>query len=118
MRESLDLSVTPFGHLLISADPETIEKIREMREDEANDDDVLWELTERYWTNGSFQPFDAGAGNPFVGLTEAPCVAESITYLADGEKVIDGRFWYWPAYMTKSFVDEILEHGSVVFTLA
>ena len=79
------------------------------------DIDILSELTKSYWTNGSYEPFDAGVGNPNVGLTSAPCIAEQLVCLDDGTKKIIGRFWYYSDYMIKSFIDELVETGEVIF---
>ena len=79
---------------------------------------ALLDATEDYHCNGSYQPFDAGEGNPFVGLTEAPCIAEGMDYDDDGNATINGRFWYYGDYMITSFIDEIIENGKVIFTLA
>ena len=75
-RESLTLTIQPNGDLLIAASNTCRARLKETRE-RYDDVSALCELTEPYWTNGSFQPFDAGAGNPFVGLTSAPCIADS-----------------------------------------
>lgn len=85
-----------------------------------SDDDVgeLTELMESYWTNGEYRPFDAGGGNPFVGLTNAPCIAEKIDIHDDGECEVVGRLWYFEAYMIESFMDTLATTGKVVFTLS
>jgi hypothetical protein len=91
---------------------------------------MLGSLTEPYWANGGFEPFDAGQANPFVGLTTAPCIAESMNVADDGEMEIvidpnlppspdgEARFWYYTNYMTRSFIDDLVESGRTVFTLA
>ena len=79
---------------------------------------LLCEGLESYSRNGSFAPFDAGHGNPFVGLTSAPCIAESLDYLDDGRIEIEGRCWFYGDYMIKSPIDELIEDGKVIFTLA
>lgn len=92
-------------------------EISEMQE-KKDDLSILIEGTESYWTNGSFQPFDAGQGNPFVGLTESPCIAESMGYDDNGDAEIEGEFWYFGDYMIESFLDILKEKGKVIFTLA
>lgn len=79
---------------------------------------ILHDLFEPYFTNGSYEPFDAGEANPFVGLTSAPCIAEAITVLDNGDKVIDGKFWYFDRYMICDPLEELVETGETVFTLA
>lgn len=81
-------------------------------------DDLIYSMFERYSCNGSYTYFDADNANPFVGLTEAPCIAEKLDYDDDGRKKIIGKFWYYPDYMIKSFIDELLEDGFVIFELA
>ena len=73
---------------------------------------------EHYSCNGSFHPFDAGAGNPFVGLTDATCIAEDMNYDENGNAEIIGRFWYDAHYAIRSCIEEMLSEGRVVFTLA
>lgn len=60
---------------------------------------VISDLFEEYYTNGSYTPFDAGEGNPFVGLTDAPCIAEQMTVTEDDGNHIIGRLWWYPEYM-------------------
>lgn len=85
---------------------------------EKTDLDILIEGTEHYWTNGSYHPFDAADGNPFVGLTGAPCIAQCLSHNEDGTITVDGDFWYHNAYMIDSFLDTMLEQGFVDFTKA
>lgn len=108
------------GDLKLELEADDAEFIHDMKYDDSvrTELDMLHELTEGYWTNGSYEPFDASDGNPFVGLTDAPCIAESMDYLDDGTKVIIGNFWYYSDYMIKSFIDELLENSFVIFTLA
>lgn len=78
---------------------------------------ALAEGLEGYSCNGSYAPFDAGDGNPFVGLTSAPCIAESLDWDDDGQAEIVGRFWYHANYMTECAVAELCAGNTVVFTL-
>lgn len=119
-----DLTKLENGKLRISLDffdeKEKGELIEELQELNTRKDDlsILLDWTESYWTNGSYQPFDAGEGNPYVGLTEAPCVAESMTYDDDGNATVEGDFWYFGDYMIRSFIDDIIENGYVDFSKA
>lgn len=81
-------------------------------------DQAWYEGFEHYSCNGSYTPFDAGDGDPFVGLTNAPCIAESLDVDDDGSKEIVGAFWYFNMYQIVDYVEEILREGRVVFTLA
>lgn len=76
---------------------------------------ILIDGTEKYWTNGSYQPFDAGGGDPFVGLTSAPMIAEEMSYDENGDAEIIGDCWYFGNYMIESFIDVLIENGEVLF---
>lgn len=106
------------GNLLITLDDkEDIDEIRYER-DEHGFWSVVTRLFEQYSCNGSFTPFDAGDANPFVGLTSAPCIAESMDYDDNGKAFIIGDFWYYGNYAITCPVEELIEHGEVEFTLA
>ena len=79
---------------------------------------AICDLLEPYSCNGSFAFFDASDGNPCVGLTDAPCIAEQLDWDDEGNAEIIGNFWYYDDYMVKSFIDELLNDGEVTFTLA
>ena len=79
------------------------------------DENILIDGLEQYSCNGSFVFFDAGVGNPNVGLTSAPCIAEQLDWDDKGNAEIIGNFWYYDNYMTKSFIDELINHGKVTF---
>ena len=117
--ESLTLSVLPSGDLLVAASNECRAWLKRAREKSHYCDvAALYELTEPYWTNGGFQPFDAGDGDPFVGLTSAPCIAECIDVPDDGKREIVGRLWWFPDYMLRSPVDELVRRGRTIFQKA
>lgn len=113
----MDVTELENGNLELSADKDTREEIAE-RLEEYGFHQVLAELFEPYYTNGGYEPFDAGQANPFVGLTEAPCIAESMDVHDDGRREIVGRFWYYPGYMLRCPLEELAETGRTVFTLA
>lgn len=118
-----DLTQLENGKLRLSLDyadeAEKAELENELRELMTGKTDILILIdeTEKYWTNGSYQPFDAGSGDPFVGLTWAPCIAESMTYTDKGNAIIEGKFWYYGDYMIRSFLDDLLENGYADFNL-
>ena len=118
MSESLTLSVLPNGNLRLAAGNEARARMRELQARGLDDIAILCALTEPYWTNGSYHPFDAGAARPFVGLTDAPCIAEELDYPDDGDPEIVGRLWWYPNYMLTSPVDELKRKGRVTFALA
>lgn len=79
---------------------------------------VMAELFEPFSTNGSFTHFDASVGNPFVGLSSAPCIAESMDIDENGAATIEGRFWYFGNYMLECDLETLTNSGRVVYTLA
>lgn len=113
----LTLTPQPNGDLRATFDEEDRAELTAMLT-ERTDLDILLEGTEHYWTNGSYQPFDASAGNPFVGLTSAPCIAQAMDYADDGTAMIEGAFWYHTDYMIHNAIETMLEQGHVDFTRA
>ena len=68
---------------------------------------TLCAMLEQYSCNGSYAFFDAGQGNPFVGLTNAPCIAEAMDTDNDGTNIIRGEFWCYVEYMIKCPVETL-----------
>lgn len=114
---SIDCQILPSGDLEVTVTGEGKQAIRSMWTAQRDYWSILAELFEPYFTNGQFQPFDASEGNPFVGLTSAPCIAESMSRLDDGTNQINGRFWYFDAYQTTDPLNELVAEGKTVFTL-
>lgn len=81
---------------------------------------VLANIFEVESCNGGFTPFEPGNGephnSPFVGLTSAPCIAESLDYLDDGTQRIAGRLWWFPNYATRDPLDELKNCGRTIFS--
>lgn len=113
----LNAKILENGDLEITFDESDREEIEEML-DSKNVQEILHEGFEHYWANGSFHPFDAGAGNPFVGLTDATCIAEDMSFDDNGNAEIVGRFWYDSEYAIRCSITEMIDEGRVVFTLA
>lgn len=116
-----NVKIQPNGELLLTADNETRAYIAdEMRNGQRGN--CWYELFEPYYTNGEYQPFEPGDGSPhsgpFVGLTSAPCIAESMDYLDDGTQEIVGRLWYFADYMIRDELEELKNRGRVTFQLA
>jgi hypothetical protein len=85
---------------------------------DGNEVSTLRDIFEPYWTNNGFEPFDAGQANPFVGLTEAPCIAEHALIRADdGRQSIQpgDRVWWYPDYGIRNPLDVLLDRGEVEF---
>lgn len=114
---NVDIEILSDGNLLITADEETREELKETLAFSG-----YWytlsAMMESYWANGGFEPFDAGDANPFVGLTDAPCIAESLDTDDDGNRSIVGRCWWFPNYMIRHDITELIESGRVVYDLA
>lgn len=79
---------------------------------------TMADLFEQSACNGSFAIFDAGNGDPFVGLTDAPCVAESMHHLDDGTMEVEGRLWFSPNYAMENELQTLAETGRFVWALA
>lgn len=114
----INCTILDNGDLRVTADNETRAFIAQSQHDERSHWTILADLFEPYFTNGEYEPFDASNANPFVGLTSAPCIAESLTVLDDGTREIDGRFWYYADYMLINELNELKRYGRVTFTLA
>lgn len=108
----------PNGDLLVTADNAMRSNLAEALRSDRGYWSAFADLFESYSCNGSYTPFDAGEGNPFVGLTSAPCIAESMDYPDSGEAEIVGRLWWFPHYAIDDPLQELARHGRTVFTLA
>lgn len=116
---SITCTILPNGDLKLTADNETRRDIADaLAQPSGNWWGVYCDEMESYSCNGSFTPFDAGDANPFVGLTSAPCIAESMCSDDSGENEIEGRFWYNADYMTRDELRELARFGRYVYTLA
>jgi hypothetical protein len=117
MREQITAKILPNGNLKLTANNETRKYIKEQLLDNKGFWNIWMDLFEHYFTNGSYHPFDAGAGNPFVGLSDAPCIAECMNCDDNGNNEIEGRFWYYAEYMLRSELEELKNKGYVIYTL-
>jgi len=85
---------------------------------DGNEVSTLRDIFERHWTNNGFEPFDAGLANPFVGMTDAPCIAEhALDRKDDGTQSIQpgDRVWWYPGYCLRNPLDVLLDRGEVEF---
>ena len=112
----IDVRVDDNERLVMSADTDSRNDLREALASRSFWV-VLSDMLEPYFTNGGYRPFDASDGNPFVGLTSAPCIAESLDTDDDGANRIVGRFWYFPDYMVSCPIETLIEQGEVVWAL-
>lgn len=114
------LTILPNGDMLLQANNECRAWIAaEMRAGHRSS--VIYDLFEYERCNGSYTPFEPGDGSPysgpFVGLTDAPCIAEALTVEDDGTQVIDGKVWWFPDYMVTDEIAALRDRGRVIFTL-
>lgn len=112
----LTCTVLPNADLKVTADNATRAYIADAMRKERGYWTILSHIFEPYSCNGSYTPFDAGDGDPFVGLTSAPCIAECMHIADDGKKSIEGRFWWHPDYAIINELEELRDKGRFVFT--
>jgi hypothetical protein len=87
---------------------------------------TMFDLFEGYYCNGSFEPFDAGLANPYVGLTDTACIAESMDYPDEPlgspelpqDREIVGRLWFFDNWALADPLEQLRNHGRTVFRLA
>lgn len=79
---------------------------------------AICDALEPYSCNGSYTWFCAGDGNPFVGLSNAPCIAERLDVDDNGECTVDGDFWFLDDYMVRDYMAELGNGLAVIFTKA
>ena len=115
-QSELTIEIDANQNLVLMANDAARDCLRE-DSDQTDHGNVIYDLFEPYSTNGSYTLFDAGEGDPMVGLTSAPCIAESMIYGDDGMKTVDGRMWWYPDYAVSSYVDKLMATGRVVFQL-
>jgi hypothetical protein len=104
------------GNLKVTANNEDRQAIKEWSQRSRW---IIWaDLLESFSSNGSYTAFDASDGNPFVGLTSAPCIAECIDTEDDGTQTVQGDFWFFDNYMFEDELELLKNKGYVIFTLA
>lgn len=112
----LNATVLPDGALLLTADNWARSELAAMRRAGRCYWSIMADAFESYSCNGSFAHFDAGEGNPFVGLTSAPCIAEQIDYSDDsGALGVIGRVWHLADYATRDDLAELIRKGRAVY---
>jgi len=110
---NLTITKTPTG-ITLTVDAEAQEALTGLTSDHPNE---MYDLFEPYSCNNSYTLFDSANGNPFVGLTEAPCIAESMGTDDEGERKVVGDFYYYNYYMITSYVEELATTGKTFFHL-
>ncbi len=118
-QQIITLSETAEGNLRIDLDntEEAREELKDLM-DKHPDNTVWWELLEPYYTNGGYSlisPETIGA------LTESPIIASEPVSWDDNEDMYlhkDAKTWWFPDYMVRSELGELLEKGFVIFVKA
>lgn len=108
----ITLNETMGGNLLITLDENAEEDLREIIERADNIDAILTDLLDAsgYLGNGFVETT--------VCLTDAPILAYGAVYDEDEEidMPIDyEKIWYYSDYQIKSFAEELLTKGKVIF---
>lgn len=114
--EQLTCKVLPSGNLLVTANTAMRSSIADGLKDNGYWS-TMADAFESYSTNGGFTPFDAGEGNPFVGLSAAPCIAEAMDYRNPDELEVVGRLWVFTSYQVRDPLKELLTCGRTEFEL-
>lgn len=107
------------GDLVLQCSQSYAEEIHYMLDRATHKDhSLLADLLEFYRANGMYYPI-----NPqyiHVGLTDAPVISNDLEYPDHGDAYIpnDATVWWFPDYQIKSFAEELIRTGKVVFTKA
>lgn len=110
------------GSLTFELSPDEPDERRELQDMLSNaqhkDHGFLADMLEHegWSTNGNLYPVQP----EWIGaLTDAPILAENVTYYEDGEvPTVEGRVWWFPGYEVTSFAEELLAKGKVTFDAA
>ncbi len=106
-----NIEVLENGMLKISVDEETRDELNDIVNDR-DEATILCDLIESYSCNGSFTYIDPE--QTFVGLTNAPCIAEEVDYKEDGKIEIVGNLWFYNDYMIYNIIERLIEQGEVL----
>lgn len=112
----MKIKIMENGNLLLQANNETRKKIKENLARE-NDLAIWRDLLEKYYINGSFEPFSAD----MIGcLSEAFCISEE-TLDIDKETldiIEPKKFWFYPYYQTICPLNELKNTGHLELELS
>lgn len=99
--------------LHITADADTREDLRD-----------AYERGGYLHAQGDFVEHARADGYEFVApewigaLTSAPILTDGYTLTDDGEHVVDGKVWWFPDYMVRDELRELIDTGEVTFAFA
>lgn len=109
----ITIDVMANGNIVLT--PDDKQSLIDMHNQTGDDLSILCEALEHYSTNGSYTPVSA---DQLGGLSQAPCIVESVDITDDGDLTPEGRVWWFPDYMIRNPIKEIIEDGYVIFHLA
>ena len=114
----IDFEVLDNGDLQLTPTQDGIEFINdEMIDTDRDYWSIMADLFEETACNGSYTHFGAGEANPYVGITDAPCIAEDMDVLDDGKREIVGKLWYFDNYCLEMETETLALGESVIYTL-
>lgn len=114
----MKIEILPDGSLLLSCDDAERARLSDRLHKHCGWWGIIRDLFEPYSTNGSYEVFDGGDANPFVGLTAAPCIAESMDVADDGTRSVEGRLWWYPDYMVCDPLEDLARSGQSIWKAA
>lgn len=108
--------IVPTGNLYIEL---TCEETRRRLQDTL-DIAGFWEaLSNAFKTHvskGHYTPVNPAEGKPYIGITNNPCIAESVYQEVDGSVVISGRLWHYQNHGVNNCpVRDLIETGKTTF---
>lgn len=116
----MDFQINPNGSLTITRDDSEVAELQELLDRAPHKDhsflaDLLGDYT-GWEGNGRLhvvRPEWVGA------LTDAPIVADEVVHNDDGEMpTVPGNVWWFPQYEMRSFAEDLIRNGKVIFTAA
>jgi hypothetical protein len=114
----MKFQITPNGNLEIVMEEEEREDIQDLVEKYPHDGMFLRELlVEHTGWSGNGMLFQVNPED-VAALTDAPIVTNDLEIKDNGDVVVHGSVWWYPAYERYHFGEELLKHGRVFFSFA
>lgn len=110
----ITLKIIADGNLLVTLDKGCKDELQELLDKATNTDAIIVDMLDsaRYLGNDWHAPQS-------IGLTDAPSIAHGAIYNDTENDEVGAedyeQIWYYPYYMVKSFAEELLNEGRVVF---
>lgn len=109
----INIRISPDGNLVLTAGNDTRATLAQwLREGERDRCTIYEDLLESYACNGSYAPCEP------QGLTDAPMIAESLSYDDNGREEPQGRLWYFADYMVCDELAQLARYGVTRFNFA